>query len=346
MPIGTLVDDLKRSDIGSIYWRNFCIQFRADLLDQDIARQIFKTAATDKSYRAAIDRNAIHPGKFDLPHIARQALYSACTDNMHAISASTCCPTLGDLPNIVSTVISYQTFEGYCIKSIPVFRRMLIGMLAKSGCAMPSRGFGTRNMLAELHKRGIVCLNDLPDFTKSILPYITIKTRYARFWLAGDPAGFPSHPDEVRDLFGLGYLKKGDGLLRISMPTSVLAQMLGGNVSLIRRPVAFCVNDDDAPRFRGLTVDEHHRIPLATIDKHGITVHLERLAVGDPSNDGEQEWICPQVALNGNDIKIDLLGDVQTDRATPSNMTYKDYLSTAFSLSAADEHAIITKLSS
>lgn len=344
MAIESLVGHLKQSDIGHVYWLNFCGQFRAGLLDENIARQVFRTASTDKNYRELVARASIDPGKLDLSHIARQALYSASTDNMHAISACRAFPAAGDLPGTVSTVISNQTFESYCITSVPGFRSVLIDALTKTGYAAPGRGFGITQLFAELHKRGISCLNDLPGAAKSILPYITIKTRYARFWLAGDPKDLPNDPERVRDIFGLGYLKKGDWLLRVSLPTVVLHELLGSNATLIRRPGAFCVNDDVAPRFRGLTTAEHNLYPAFPVDSHGTTVDLERVAAGHLPDDGREEWICPQFAVKGNEIKLVLLGDIKTDRFIPTNANYKGYLEKALPLSVDEEHKIISQL--
>ena len=345
MSIKNLIRHLKGSEIGKIYWHNFCLQYRANLLDEGIARQVFRLASVNESYRKAIDAHAAGSSTYDLPHIARQALYLVSSENMYALTASQLAPILSDLPETVSTVISDKTFEAYCAKSVPGLANILILLMSKAGASSIPRGVGLRDIFMEMHARGITRINDLPGATKQILPYIAIRTRAPRFWLAGDPKGFPNDPDAVRDLFGLGYLKKGDWLIRISMPTTALYKELGTNANLVKRPSAFCVNDDEAPRFRGITIDDHKNHPAIPLTRHGTTIKLDKLENGQLPDDGEDEWICPQLAIKNANVDFDLLGEIKTDRLAPSNQAYFDkYLKVMLPLSKIDETAVIDAL--
>jgi hypothetical protein len=345
MSIKILIRHLKGSDIGKIYWHNFCVQYRANLLDEKISQQVFRSASVNNDYRKEVDNHAAGHGSYDLSYHARQALYIAANENMYAISASRFMPKLSDLPSTVSTVISDTTFERYCVKTVPGLSNTLIQLLIRLGASTIPPGVGLRHIFAEMHARGITRINDLPGAAKNILPFIVIKTKPSRFWLAGDPQGFPDDPDAVRDLFGLGYLKKGDWLIRISMPTSALYKELGTNASMVKRPSAFCVNDDVAPRFRGVTVEDHIRYPVTPLTRHGTTINLNKVEKGQFPDDGESEWICPQVAFRNDEIKFDLLGDIKADRLAPSNKAYFDkYLKVMLPLSKNDEKSVIAAL--
>lgn len=344
MGIKSLIGHLNKSDVGKIYWHNFCAQFRANLLDEGIARQVFQLASVNDAYRREVDAHARSAGTYDLADIARQAIYFASSENMYALSASRLRPKLTELPKFVSTVISDNTFEAYCAKNVPGLSKLFIGVLTKAGASPVRRGHGFRELFSEMRARKITRINDLPGAAKNILPHIAIRTRYARFWLAGDPTDFPNDPDSVRDLFGLGYLKKGDWLIRISMPTTALFSELGKNAELIRRPSAFCVNDDVAPRFRGITADDHAKPPASPLKRHGTTVHLDRVENAQLPDDGEQEWICPQVAVRQANIDFDLLGEIKADRHAPSNADFRKYLTKTLPLAKADEATVINAL--
>lgn len=314
------------------------MQYNAGMLDRAIARQIFLTAANDKIYRDAATSKVTR----DLPSLALNALYSACADNIHAISAVTDNIDLNMLPTTVSTVISATTLEAYCIKSEPAFRAELIKILTKLGSPTPKKGFGLTAVFAELAKIGITDVSNLPGVRNPALKYVTLKSRYARFWLAGDPAGLPSDPHEVRDLFGLGSLKAGEWLIRVTMPRTAMLVLLGANTTMIRRPSAFCVNDSIEPRFRGLTPDEF--ATSKKINPQGTTAHLGHLESGARPANGADEWICPQVALAGTDIRFVLLGEITKPRTVPDNDIFAEYLEREFCLSSSTEKNIIKKL--
>lgn len=346
MSIRQFIGHLKGADIGRIYWHNFCVQFRADLIDKGIAQQVFRIASVNSGYRKAASVGA---PKYDPSFAARQAIYLATAENTLALSASRVGPQRSDLPALVSTVISVNTFEEHCTKDAHELRNMLIAASINLGASpfpAPPATFGLKDVFSALYRRGIrrIDKDKLPGVTSNILPYVVLRTRFARFWLAGDPTGFPNDPDDVRDLFGLGYLKQGDWLIRISIPTDNLVATLGVNANLIKRPVAFCVNDDEAPRFRGTTKQDHSNLNTMAPSKNGITARLDKIEALVTPDDGEMEWVSPQVALGQTGVQFDLLGEVSGTRSKPTNADFEAYLKKELPLSDSDEQAVIDAL--
>lgn len=218
---------------------------------------------------------------------------------------------------------------------------MLISVLIKMGASTVPRGLKLSKIFEEMHANGIRRIDDLPNAKNNILPYIAIRTRFARFWLAGNPHGLPDDPDAIRDLFGLGYLRKGDWLIRVSMPTVEVYRELGMNSKLVRRPTAFCVTDDGAPRFRGLTVDDHMRIPGSPVKTNGTTVQLNKVENDELPDNGEMEWACPEVASQQKNFHFDLLGKIKSDRPKPNNTDFAKYLRKTLPLSTDEEQKVI-----
>lgn len=344
MSIRQFIDHLTHSEIGRIYWHNFCIQFLSNLVDKRIARQVFRIASVSPGYRKAVEKGA---PKYDVPFAARQAIYSATAENSLAISACKVGSKRPDLPMVVSTVVSAKTFEDHCAKNARELKRSLIAASITLGAspipALP-RSFGLTDVFGELHRRKITRIDNLPGVASTVLPYIVVRTRCARFWLAGDPARLPNDPDAVRDLFGLGYLKPGDWLIRFSLETDTLLKNLGANARLVKRPSAFCVNDDEAPRFRGLTRNDHKSAKGKAVSRWGTTARLDQLAALAMPDDGENEWISPQIALGQDNVRIDILGEVNTPRSKPTNADFEAYLKKELPLTTLDEQTVVDAL--
>lgn len=343
MPIPQLVEQLKKSDIGRIYWANFCMQQHVGLLDLAISKAVFHEAANNPDYLYQL-REVTRLGVGDASTFAMMSLISSAEANSVAISASKTLTTGAALPARLSTVLSVKTFTDHCLSDVG--RDKLTALWTRMQTWLPGgRKLGIADdcyrALEGLPGMGMVDINKLHDHENFLVPKIKIRTRYLRFWMGGDPAAMPGNADEIRDQLALGYLKKDqDALVRISFDKTVLHDALSkASEPQYRRPSAFCVNDVDAPRFRG-------RSGMETIDppshnSHGNTV---KLIGGIVPDEGVAEWICPSIEVDSTDIHVELLGPISVDHSVPSNGQFADYLQAHGCLTPADERAILDAL--
>lgn len=341
MSIEALVEQLKKSDLGRIYWANFCMQHQIGILDLNKSKAIFGKAANDKDYVEQVAAISTY-GVGDASQAALMALVKHTQENEEAIASCHASTDSANLPDVVSTVLSTHTFVDHCLS--PAGRIALtaewVRLLPTSVGSRHPSGDAAELALRSLPTVGVKGIKSLPHSSSFLQPTIVIRTRYQRFWMAGDPNSFPNEADAVRDLLALGYLKPGDGLVRISLPKPVLLNALGAHAEpTARRPSVFCVNDLVAPRFRGRHSEETAG-PRAVRDS-GMTVNL---AGGIVPLDGTNEWICPQIVVNAEHLHVELLGEVRHLTSTPSNFQFADYLSDYGSITASVEQLALQQL--
>lgn len=338
MPVRLFIDHIKSGDAGLIYWSNLCAQFRAGLVDGVVAKQAFTQAANDNVYL-----RAVLAGK-DVPEIAMRALISATDDNLRAIGSilQVSSNLSSVLPPVISTTIDAKVFVKFCIKDTDRFRlkRELIRLITDSGGVAPKIGVSEVDVLHAAWKAGITNLSS-PSLAALILPHVTLTTRAPRFWMAGDPAHLPSDPDEVTSHFGLGHVQAGNLLVRLTLRRDRLIELLGSNCAFIRRPGALCVSDKDTPRFRGIAPLE---MLASSLNLHGVTVNLDRLARLDANVDGQHEWICPKLTVGSTDVQVQLLGIVTRTPSKPTSREFATYLENTYLITATEEQQVIDAL--
>ena len=335
MATKALIENLKKSEIGQIYWANVCMQYELGLLNTDKSKQIFSQAANDKDFTDTLTYIRKY-GVGDASKAALAALIKQSEHNTMAIDA--CVKVINDtqLPEKLSTVMSTKIFAEHCLSSEGRFALTAewIQRMTLTGSQPSSPIDSAHLVLQHFYNDGARDQTDIPGFDKFLLPKIQIRTRNLRFWMAGDPKDMPKNADDVRDFLGIAYLNPGDSLVRISLSKATLTRY--DNLT-IRRPSAFCVNDIVAPRFRGRHSSDSSAPPVT--HEYGMTANLK----GEMSpSEGTKEWICPSITVDAKDIiDVELLGPVKNLRTVPDNNQFAKHLSVFGAITGKIEKSVI-----
>lgn len=341
MPIRAFIENLRSGDIGEIYWANFSMQVSARLLDMAHSRKIFKDAANNIAYQKNIELIK-KTGRGSLSYAALQALIAVTSDNKNAIN--NCGPdgAVDGLPQYCSNVISGRTFYLYCLSDMAqkAVEKIYVDIISKDPKPI---GVIPENYIARIFEEGYDSLdkikNAFPEVGGFLVPEINVRTLYERFWLGSDPLDNAGDAVQIRNRLALGF-PEGEFLVRLSFGREkLLSALSASDLSLPRRPSAFCVNDTNYPRFRGRRAEETPE--SATHLSSGQTVHLTGNVV--PS-DGLSEWICEAVTLSSSDVRVELLGRIKGAAMLPDHKQFASYLNDHRGASDALDQSIIDEL--
>jgi hypothetical protein len=326
MTTAEFIDLIKSHDIGRVFWLNLAAQLHARMLHTDAVKRVLEEARD--SYVAAATVGT------DEWKRALSAIFTCARPSEKALDCidRAVVPLVNVKPNDeYSTVVGGKSF----FRDLGAFSE---GFLDAMGASLAtSRTMDPVQHLDEVHKelelRGQSLL-DVVDLKAAKFP-----TRKARFWASHSAVPRKTSADGIVSQLGLSHFKKGDWVIELVFS--------GDGIGFASRPSAFCADDVDNPRFRGVCLSqEPYCGPLL---RHGTTVDLAEWPNAGNSVgqlDGLPEVMCPQRhwADKSKVRAIEMVGKVNAPPTTPSNAEFATYLETHLQLDGATQNRIAATL--
>jgi hypothetical protein len=341
-----IVDTLSSSDVGRIFWLNLCAQLREGIVDEERAAAVLERAWND--YSGASGLSAL-PQR-DAALLA--CIVEACTSNDVALTLTNRIQAfspdeLSELRIVIEGQLLWQYYleadaDGLatamrqlpCGRSLHDVDESQLAHLVLDAC--------WRARVVELHER-----------FGSLARETSLRTRASRLWAVVGEAGRPLDAERLVQRLGLSSLEAGAWVVELVYSRERLRAVLApGDERFLVRPTAFCVNDLQEPRFRGLARHEvGARARGDAVERIGRTVDLDGWT-GDPQDwrgeDGLPEIACPALRWHTALLPdcIRLIGPLVRRPDGPDNEQFAQHLEELYRNASGSEEDAIRRLAS